>query len=113
MLAVIKFAAAGHLLADRVGDPAGVSHRRVDHVRRDPEGRQLQGRAHGVVRLGRLGGSVGDFLREAGIPAGSEPDDAALTGAASDMTPRELADQQRRSHRVHPELLLQVAAVTG
>ena len=36
--------ARGDVLTDGVGDPAGVSDGRVDHVRRDPERGQLDGR---------------------------------------------------------------------
>src|SRR6266704_2296357 len=36
--------ARGDRLADCIGDPAGVSDGRIDHVGRDPEWRQFQGR---------------------------------------------------------------------
>src|SRR6185312_10988546 len=92
------------VLADGAGDPAGVGDGRVDHVGRDPERGELEGRRHRVVFLRGLGGPVGDFLGEAEVAAGGQADDPAPGCLPGDVAPGELADHQGRTHRVDGEL---------
>ncbi len=75
--------AGGDHVAHRVGDPAGVGDRGVDHVGGDAERGQFQRGGHRVVDLGGLGGAVGDLLGEAEVAARGQADDAAPVRAAA------------------------------